>query len=151
MLLANALDQNHPLSIVYSIACFHSGWPALHAERVPAGGRPLAVRLPAGCRPVAGSLPAGRCGLPAGAGAGRSAVPVPAGRRCRCRPVPAGAGRLPAGCRETKIVYYGSWVYINCFEALLKHVSRGNSAGRLHKTPRTGCVWKWNIPSGYLT
>ena len=68
MLLANALEQNHPPSI----ACFHSGWPAWHAEREPAGGRPLAVRLPAGCRPLAGA---------------------------GCRPV-------PAGCRETKIVYY---------------------------------------------
>ena len=56
------------------------------AGRWPAGGQPLAVRLPAGCRPLAGSLPAGRCG---------------------CRPVPADAGRLPAGSRETKIVYYG--------------------------------------------
>ena len=65
MLLANALEQNHPPSI----ACFHSGWPTWHAERVPAGGRPVASRWPCGCRPVAGRWPA-RC-RPAGAGAGR--------------------------------------------------------------------------------
>ena len=54
MLLANALEQNHPPSI----ACFHSGWPAWHAEREPAAGRAVAgrwpVRVAGRCRPAAG-------------------------------------------------------------------------------------------------
>ena len=73
MLLANALDQNHPPSI----ACFISGGPRCMPKGVPPRW-PAAVRLPAGCRPAAGRLVAGRLVRFAG----------------RCRPVGgAGAGR----------------------------------------------------------
>ena len=44
-----------------------------------------------------------------------------------------------------------SWVYINWFEALLKHVSRGKFGRPFTQNSTNWVCLEWNIPSGYLT